>query len=255
VPSRSYDADNPATWTLPIEAYLPTDDERSQLYRAKVALIGDCMKEAGYAEWRAAPELPKLGPKTLTDWRYGIHDEELAARRGYKPEAAEQAAYDEAVRAGAVDGTASGGREDKALSQCAQESMESLGGADAAEYGVLAESLSNETFLRSKREPEVVKAFAAWSSCMKSKGYSYKEPLDANDDPRFASAKPTKLELSTATADIACRQDTKVARTWWEAEVRLQKEAVERNAESLDEGREKLDNSVKDAAAVLAGKK
>ncbi|MFI9065642.1 hypothetical protein ACIGQE_27885 [Streptomyces sp. NPDC053429] len=217
-------------------------------------LIGDCMKAAGYGQWRAAPELPKVGPKTLTDWRYGIHDGELAKRRGYKPEEAEQAAYDAAVNVGAVDGTSALGPDGQALQACRGEARTKLKG-DVIDYSDEAQKLGNEAFVRSKEDPAVVAAFQAWSACMKEHGYDYKQPLDASDDPRFGSRNVTPEEIATATSDIACRDRTQVAKMWWQAETGLQGAALEKHAESLNKSRKDMDAAAKAAADVLAGKK
>ncbi|MEV0416557.1 hypothetical protein AB0I68_38970 [Streptomyces sp. NPDC050448] len=253
-PTRAFNEADPATWTLPMEAYLLSDDERSQVAKAKAMLIGDCMKKAGFGKWHAAPELPKAGPKTLTDWRYGIHDGELAQRRGYKPDEAEQAAYEAAVNEGAVDGTSTEGPDGKALQVCIGEARTKLGGSPAA-FGEEAQKLGNEAFVRSKEEPAVVTAFQAWSSCMKEQGYAYKQPLDASDDQRFHGRDVTPLEISTATADIACRNRTHVAKIWWEAEVKLQTVSLEKSAEALNKARKDLDASMKAVADVLSGEK
>lgn len=249
---RAADPANPATWTLPIEAYLPSDDEHQQITRARNALIDDCMQTAGFADWQPAPELPKMGGKTMTDWRYGIHDGALAKKRGYKPDAAEQAAYDAVMHAGAVDGTGGNEPEAKELAGCGSKAGAKISG-NGEEFSQTAQDLGNEANIRAKQDPSVIAAFGAWSACMKQSGYSYKEPLDASDDPKFSSQEPTALEIATATADIACRNRTHVAKIWYDAEVKLQNAAVEKNAETLDRARKDLDAVVKNAAAVLAG--
>ncbi|WP_229699040.1 hypothetical protein [Wenjunlia tyrosinilytica] len=264
LPSRHFEAADPKTWTLPIEAYLPTDDEQKQISRAENTLIGDCMDRFGF-DWHPAPELPKLGPKTLTDWRYGIHDAALADKRGYKPDADEQAAYDEAMERGAVDGTTSGGPDAKVLSgqiaKVAGKDVPAGGCAGQAKRKVtggkpetprLAQQISNDAFTRSKRDAKVAEAFRRWSSCMKDSGYPYKEPMDASDDPRFAAADVTTREIATATADIACRKRHHVAKLWFDAEVKLQNTAIETHAEELSAERKNLDTAVKRAARVLA---
>lgn len=97
------DTGNPATWRLPIEKYLPAKKDTRIIAATRDSMIDECMKATGYDQWTPAPDLPEVGGKTLTDWRYGIHDAVLAAKRGYHPDAAEQQAYDEAQEAGAVD--------------------------------------------------------------------------------------------------------------------------------------------------------
>jgi hypothetical protein len=87
---------------------------------------------------------------------------------------------------------------------------------------------------------------------MKKSGYSYKEPLDASDDPKFSSPEVSRDEVATATADIACRKSTKVAVVWFEAESALQSAEIEKKAESLDEAKRDMDAAVKKTASILA---
>ncbi|WP_238697472.1 hypothetical protein [Streptomyces sp. E2N166] len=262
--TESFDQQNPQSWVLPVQAYLPTDQEQSRLSQAKKLLIGDCMKGFGFT-WVPAPDLPRVGPKTLTDWRYGIHDMALAKERGYKPDAEEQEAYDAAVEKGAVDGTTADGPDARALDGRIQE----VDGKKVPEGGCVgaankeidsdavqartAVDLGNAAFVRSQQEPEVVKAFAAWSACMKRSGYDYQKPLDASDDSRFSSPEVTSEEIATATTDITCRQKTKVAWTWFRAEAALQREAIEQHAEELSAGRKKIDAAVRNASRIVKG--
>lgn len=244
------DPANPATWRLPMEAHLPTDEESRRFGRAMTTLVGDCMRKAGHA-YSAPPELPRLGPKTLTDWRYGIHDAALSAERGYHPDAAEQAAYDAAIAKGLAAGTTGAAAE--AEQACGVQSKQRLGGGDRT-WGALAQTLGNDAFVRSKREPEVVAAFGAWSSCMKERGFVYKEPLDASDDRRFKGTDVSRTEIDTALADLACRARSNVAKVWFDAEVRLQEQALEQRVPALQTERRELDAALRKSADVLAGR-
>lgn len=263
-PPEAFDSKNPATWTLPIQGYLPSDSAKAQISQAKKQLIGDCMKSYGF-EWEPAPDLPRVGGKTFVDWRYGIHDMELAKARGYKPDAAQQAAYEDAMNAGAVDGL-TGGEDSQTLEGGGVEEVNGkkipdggcIGQADRkigaqAVQSETAQKISAETFTKSKSDARVIKAFAAWSKCMKGKGYDYAEPLDASDDARFSSPDVTTEEISTATSDIECRDKTNVTQVWYEAESELQKNTIEDQAELLNEEAEELDAAVKKAAEVVAG--
>ncbi|MFJ3445228.1 hypothetical protein ACIPM2_29075 [Streptomyces sp. NPDC086081] len=263
-PTVSHDPADPATWVLPIEGYLPSDAERKQISQARKILVGDCMKRFGFS-WEPAADLPRLGPKTLVDWRYGIHDMALAEERGYKPAADEQEAYDRAVEEGAVDGPSGGGPQQQALEGTARQ----VGGKPVPKGGCLAQAdrkisaggasatvaqtISNEAFAQSQQSPETVAAFKAWSDCMKASGFHYARPLDASDDPQFGSRDVTPLEIKTATTDISCRDRTKVAKIWFDAEVAIQNEKIESRPEQLNEERKALNTAVKKAADVIAG--
>lgn len=263
-PTLPFDAADPATWVLPIEGYLPSDSERKQVSQARKTVAGDCMKRFGLT-WQPAQDLPRLGPKTLVDWRYGIHDMALAQERGYKPAAAEQEAYDRAAKVGALDRASNTGPQARVL----QGGVKEVGGRSVPEGGCLgeaerkvsadafdttvAQTLSNEAFAESQQSPEVMKAFKTWSSCMKASGFAYERPLDASDDPRFGTQEVTPLEIRTATADITCRDRSDVAKVWFDAEVAIQRDRIEAQAERLNKERESLDDAVKKAADVVVG--
>ncbi|GAA1371768.1 hypothetical protein [Streptomyces beijiangensis] len=263
-PAVPFDEKDPSTWTLPIQGYLPSDSAKAQISQARKQLIGDCMKGFGFT-WAPAPDLPKIGGKTLVDWRYGIHDLALAKVRGYKPDANDQAAYDNAINAGAVDNL-TGGADSQTLDG---SGVKAVNGKKVPEGGCMgqadrrigaqavqtntAQEISAEAFVKSKADAHVVKAFGAWSACMKASGYNYAAPLDASDDPRFGSPDVTALEIATATTDIDCRNKTNVAKIWFDAETTLQNKAIENKAELLDHESKALDAAVKKAASVIAG--
>ncbi|MFG2813778.1 hypothetical protein [Streptomyces sp. NPDC048410] len=236
-----------------------------QISHAKKILVGDCMKDFGFT-WAPTPDLPKVGPKTLTDWRYGIHDMALAKERGYKPAAKEQVAYDAALKKGAVDGTTADSPEARALDGRLKEvggrKVPAGGCVGAANRGVDAEAvqartalgLANAAFVKAQQEPQVVRAFADWSACMKRGGYTYKAPLDASDDRRFSGPQVSPQEIATATTDITCRQKTDVARIWFQAESDLQKKAIDDHAEELSTEHHEIDSAVRKASQIVTGK-
>lgn len=222
------DPGNPATWHLPVEAYMVSKADARLVGVSRDQVIDVCMERAGFPQWTPAPDLPALGGKTETDWRYGIHDAALAAKRGYHPDAAEQIAYDKAMMAGAVDKS---GADPKAEESCA---LSASGTVPAVVASDLVQKIKADSFKESVKEPQVVAAFAQWSSCMKAKGYSYSKPMDAGDDPRFNDPYTvTDLEIATAKADIACRTQNHVEKTWFDAESALQTKAIKANQSAL----------------------
>ncbi|MFE5741320.1 hypothetical protein [Streptomyces celluloflavus] len=238
--------DNPATWRLPVEAYTPTATQARLVTEARDQLIDKCMSAAGYDAWKPAPDLPALGGKTLTDWRYGIHDAQLTAERGYHPAEGEQKVYDEAVEAGAVD---TSGADDATLKGCVEKVD---GKVPDAQPPAIVQQISGESFEKSKEAPEVVAVFAKWSSCMKEKGYSsYKQPLDASDDPRFTDPdKVTGEEIATARADVTCRDEHDVARTWFDAESKIQRAEIAKHLKEFNEAAKASREAVDKAKAV-----
>ncbi|MFH8702001.1 hypothetical protein [Streptomyces chartreusis] len=224
------DPQDPATWKLPIEAYLPTKAQTRLLSGTRDALLDSCMADAGYPSWTPAPDLPALGGKTLTDWRYGIHDAAVAAKRGYHPDPAEQRAYDEAMSAGAVDKS---GADEATLRNCVTKVE---GEAPALPNADLVQQISGDAFRQAEQNPRVVTVFSQWSSCMKDKGYDYAKPMDANDDPNFSDpGTVTGAEIATAKADVACRDQFGVEKIWFDAEVNLQQTAIAKHQDELNQ--------------------
>ncbi|AUG81177.1 hypothetical protein CFP65_6526 [Kitasatospora sp. MMS16-BH015] len=234
------DPADPATWRLPLEAYRLSPAEEAKLAKAATVLTQRCVREGGLADWEAPAPLPKLGGKTYTDWRYGIHDAALAERRGYHPDADEQAAYDAALADTMRTQPAT-------VDSCAIKSRAQLG---AGEHGKLADTLAGEAWGQAKREPAVVEAFGRWSACMAEQGYHYREPMDANAG--WDSSGVSTAERKTAVADIACRVRTQVAKIWFDAEARLQLPAEQRESAALKADRAALDDALRTAEAVLA---
>ncbi|MEV3853706.1 hypothetical protein AB0J38_05185 [Streptomyces sp. NPDC050095] len=239
------DPDNPATWHLPIEAYMPTTAQTRLVSGVRDDLMDTCMKAAGYDQWTPAPDLPPIGGKTVTDWRYGIHDAALAAQNGYHPDPAEQQAYDAAMTEGAVDET---GADEAQVRECAQQADGSVPTAQTAD---LVQQIDGDAYQAAMQEPTVVSAFSGWSTCMKEKGYAYAKPMDANDDEQFNDPYTiSDAEIATATADVACRDKYDVEKTWFDAEVVLQEAAIKENQAALDAIRTGTQSTVAKASAL-----
>ncbi|MEU2454949.1 hypothetical protein ABZ605_33280 [Streptomyces sp. NPDC012765] len=253
------------SWTLPVQAYLPDEKQKQLVFDAREALLVKCMARYGFT-YKPAPPMPKFGPKSMTDLRYGIHDEATASRYGYKPPV-DLAAIREQERA-AIDGTVLGADEEAVMTGqgaagsavadlppggCAGEVARAITGSDA-EQSTLATELGNEAYVKSQQDPEVKRAFADWAACMKEKGFPYEKPMDAVDDQRFASEKPSEAEISTAAADLGCRDKSQVAQVWYAAEVGIQKSLIEQNSERLDKVKSDIALSVKNASKVLGEK-
>src|SRR5205823_14551075 len=49
-------------------------------------------------------------------------------------------------------------------------------------------------YLLSRQDSRVRAVFSAWSSCMREAGFSYADPMAANDDPAFATEQPRSEE-------------------------------------------------------------
>ncbi|MER5207531.1 hypothetical protein [Streptomyces sp. NPDC002825] len=273
---------DPSTWTLPLQAYQPTEQQAAAIATAEATLVQRCMRSFG-KDWRPAPALPRIGPRNMMDWRYGIHDEVLSSWRGYQPDAAEQARYDAAVRAQSERPAPSpdeelllGGSDlpDSARQQAGPEARSgtidgrkipaggcfgqarTTLGSQSRGVSPLVERLNFASYEASLRDPAVIEVFGLWSACMREKHYSYAAPLDADQDPRFRPdprRRVSALEIATAVADISCRRRHRVAETWHGVEVRIQDRYIRENAARLTADRRTLDAVIRNSATVGGG--
>ncbi|WP_051837204.1 hypothetical protein [Streptomyces sp. NRRL F-2580] len=257
--------------TLPIEQYLPTPAEFAKLSQAGGQLQQKCMQGLGFAAFQAPEQAPADPRETFTDLRYGTVDAAQAARSGYKPEFAASARTAKAggASAAAADGPAPSGAVEPVLSDaewlamtgttkdvgdnakakqaapsqvqgkdvppggCIAESARTLTGGSEKLYADLAQDINGQSFKESLKDPRVTKAFASWSACMKGKGYSYKDPMQANDDPKFAVPTVSAEEIAVASADVACKNKTKLVDVWHSAEAQIQQRMIDAKATEM----------------------
>ncbi|CAM5495400.1 hypothetical protein [Streptomyces canus] len=237
------DPEDPATWRLPVETYAPTKAQTRMVSATRDELIDACMDKQGSPEWTPAPDLPDLGGTTLTDWRYGIHDAEEAHAYGYHPDPEAQKAYDDAL---AQD--QSGNTDRDVLRSCVDEAD---GGVPRLAVSPLVNQIGGYSYQMARETPEVQKVFEQWSECMKTKGYTYAQPMEAAEDARFiTSDKATELEKDTAVADVACRDKFHVEKTWFDAEARIQEQEISKSQQELEEQRAGIKAAVAKARAL-----
>lgn len=237
--------DDASTWRLPIQAYVASDDQERFADNMTGAFADRCMAAKGYEEWHPV-SIPDIGGKTLTDWRYGIHDPDLTARRGYHPPAGEEHTQNEAI----YEYSHQPGADTDDFRSCMSEVD---GNTDEFAPPGEAELFIGDTWTLAQNQPKVKAAFKNWSRCMKAKGYTYAKPMDANDDPKFATLEPTQAEIETAMADVTCRTKYDVNRVWFDAEIELQMKAIGKHQKQLDELRDH-NNKTAEKAARLASR-
>ncbi|GAA2345306.1 hypothetical protein OKJ48_17650 [Streptomyces kunmingensis] len=224
------DPNDPASWRLPIEAYVQAPSALRTLTNVRDDMMDECMSEAGFDNWKPAPDLPNLDGTSFTDGRYGIENADQVAKWGYHHDPALMQAYNDAMSEGAVDET---GAPDEQVRQCSDQAGQA--GAPVAQSNPLVEQIDIEGYKTSLTEPAVKDQFAKWSACMKAKGYNYAAPPDAQEDPAFNDPETiTPQEIATAKDDLACRNQSPVAKTWFDTEVKLQQAAIAKNQEALN---------------------
>ncbi|MGW1071603.1 hypothetical protein [Streptomyces sp. NPDC002537] len=264
--------------SLPIMSYRLSGNELAQVGQAKNSLVQQCMKELGFSDFKpAAAQLSGSGSDDLLeldDLRYGTYNAGQAAKTGYKPDfvasgrnkfanpPAEPERTDEEWLA--LTGTPKE-RSDGRQGLSAKPKLRS--GLTVPEGGCLGESatkltggqqvipnivqrLNGESYRASMKDPRVKQAFGKWSECMKTKGYSYSDPMQANDDPRFASNVSSAEEIKTATADVACKTSVNLVGIWHSAEVDIQKQLIQKNSDALAQVKKSKESLLASATAA-----
>ncbi|GAA2101267.1 hypothetical protein GCM10009801_74390 [Streptomyces albiaxialis] len=228
--------------TLPFDSYALDSPQMAHITLAQDRLIASCMADKGL-KWK---RLPRPEAKSWPHrGRYGLIEAEAARRYGYHPvpepraEARErwiarrEAGLTPEQRSAAYGRDGKGGCEERA----ARTLLKNVPRADFEGLDRAAASL----YERSKRHPDVERAFRRWSACMREKGFSYSTPSAANNDPRWqkASAKPTakssakasREERTTARADVLCKHSTSLVAVWRRTEAELQRDEIDRHPE------------------------
>jgi len=92
-----------------------------------------------------------------------------------------------------------------------------------------------------EKDSRVRSAFRSWSTCMRQKGFHYTKPMDPGDSDRFLhAAKPGRLEIRTAVADVECKRQTNVIGVWISVETAYQEIAVRVDGKKLNQVRQSL---------------
>ena len=97
-----------------------------------------------------------------------------------------------------------------------------------------AAAIDTESFKQSREDPAVVHAFGAWSACMERRGHHYRDPLASVGDPAFNTPEPTPQEKAVALADMDCKTETDLLKTWNAAESETQTRMIGEKSAALD---------------------
>ncbi|MEU8890980.1 hypothetical protein [Streptomyces sp. NPDC048442] len=227
----------PTTTEMPFAAFLPGDGELKEIQRAESALLHSCMAEFGFTTRITAPSDAALLadlrrgttlPRTLEEARaYGFHNVPDAGR-----EHAEKPGPDGTVRPDrllvlngpdprpAPSGAPSTGPDRKVNGRsvprggCAGRTERTLAEGSPAESAEHPGNSALNTLLRLRSaawaqgaaDPAYTEMTAAWSACMKQRGFSYASFDAAAEDPAWArTAEAGPREKSAASADLGCR--------------------------------------------------
>lgn len=246
------------TFMLPLDQFAPSAEDGARVQAAYRVRLRQCVAGFGleFATQTAPSQPPALGPNAR---RYGVTDAETAAAYGYRvaPEPATQkpppkrlSTEVETVLSGKGQSTING--KPVPAGGCVAKAQNDINGGPATVDDSLADRLSRESFSRSEADSRTRAALARWSTCMKAKGFDYATPDSAVGDPGFATSAVTKVEISTAKADIVCKEQTNLVGIWAAVEMAYQQRIIAANQSALAALRQMHDAQVKIAAVVLS---
>ncbi|WP_143688575.1 hypothetical protein [Streptomyces barkulensis] len=225
--------DNAVGLRLPIEPYLFSDAEMSLLLRAREKLIQKCMRGLGL-DYTSPKQQKHVGPRTMTERRYGLADAGSAADNGYhvpgadvRPEPTLPADQYSAI-------TGEGAGKDIPEGGCAGEAERTLSGGHPFGVSDVSQDLNSRSYRLSMRDGRVREAFRSWSSCMRAAGYEFPDPMKAMSAPEFSRPEIGEGETETAVADVRCKKETNLVGIWYTVESAYQRELIRKNAERLD---------------------
>lgn len=278
VPSVQSSPGDPSTWSLPIRDYQVAGNEINStlLSAARSKQTASCLESYGVpvpfrapVSWAEVAPSGQNGPRNGMDVRYGDHDLAKVSAYGYGwPDDTGGSAEESAKSRGAAE---SGSQLDpetelalygpdrsrkvktasplllngKAVPSqgCAGETEKMLTGR-AVTQGVAStdeeaiDKLERQAWDKMHDDPRVLAVFNQWSSCMASKGFKYKDPWAANDDPRWAGGgAQSEAGIATAKADVTCRSEFQVNETMYQVESEWQRKLLEQNPQAASSAR------------------
>ncbi|WP_199551976.1 hypothetical protein [Streptomyces sp. N35] len=222
---------------------MPSPYELHEESVAYVDIITACLKRYGVTNSTTSDTF--RGPRTLTELRYGSADPAWAAKYGYwmpgddkAPPAERETDPDEQKL---LEGTvptykgkkvSAGGCVGEARAQ-----LSGVAGVSAKDYGSLlavTNELETNAYHAAQSDPAVKEAQQAWSSCMKSKGYTFPADVFAAsnslDLPDIRKPPATgSAEVKLAIADAQCVQKSGIIQAWSSKESALQKAEIAKN--------------------------
>ncbi|WP_116244745.1 hypothetical protein [Nocardiopsis sp. FIRDI 009] len=217
---------------LPFDDHTLSPFEIQTIDYAEDLIIRDCMEERGM-DWEVLPVPEEENTDPPHRRRYGVIEPEVAENYGY---VAPIGSEDDRARAEVREsrGTLPRAEYQAAFGAdgdggCHGEARERVtDGVPDMDYNLLNSYIATG-FDASQEEPEVIGAFAEWSTCMATRGFDYGTPLEAGDDARWAAreSEPLPEEIEVATADVACKEEASVVEIWRSAEAEAQRGLIE----------------------------
>jgi hypothetical protein len=264
-----------SSYSLPLEQFgVQSDAETAVLVRMMGVLTARCMAKKGFdykpEQGNAPSRTPAAGGSTAQQFLpapYGIVDLAQARQFGYSaPDGAHRATLDDAKRLGAdpaamvaqhgaawvraLYGFVPPEQPPTPLVGCLYHQGDAV--YDSAFTKVdrnLPGKLSEQAARASASDDRVAKVVAAWSTCMRGRGYTFSNPMVPAQRrwPQPADG----AQIATAVADVECKQSTDLPRVWRTIETGYQQQLVDKNIAALQEYDKAVHQVVIGAQAVI----
>ncbi|MFF5045018.1 hypothetical protein [Streptomyces nigra] len=254
--------------TLPLEAYMASYEDQVTVEQAANELQQSCMKDYGIDLTlpRAGANPPPSDNDANIERRYGITDRAEAEKYGYELPPALQEHTRQTMRdlsgvevevltghtkpelSQAHEGVKTGsaftgpGQTKPARAEYNGKKLRTGGciGWSKAQLGVqeadptFVAQLAGDSLVQSMQDDKVIKAIAAWSSCMDGKGHTgLADPYKAMDQGVTHDGKPSQESIALALDDIDCKKQTELVKIWSDVETAIQDKQIADNKSQL----------------------
>jgi hypothetical protein len=98
-------------------------------------------------------------------------------------------------------------------------------------------------------DPRYAKVVRAWSFCMQKSGYPYTTPLDAINDPQWATKAVSKQEAAVALQDVRCKLKVNLVGVGMAVQAGYDRDYIARHKEVLLEYESSITKYIRSAAS------
>ncbi|MFG1807563.1 hypothetical protein [Streptomyces sp. NPDC049040] len=226
---------------LPIQNYMESDELRHQASLAVTKLATACL-ESGGLHFRPGPssyqEPPSLmagryGPVNLQQAKYGYHF--MTAIQD--------------VKAARVQPSKSELSRVNTCFSSAESTIPEPGQGD------VINKIKDDGWVQAMSLPAVQASFLQWSKCMAAAGYDYSTPQAVMQEKSWdwKSDKPSAREISVATRDVTCKEESGTVEAWFSGESSLEKKAIGLHRQELDKTSAQLKAKATVVSDILSG--
>jgi hypothetical protein len=234
---------------MPLDSFMTSMGDIKAIDSARLIQARNCMWSLGFRDWRADTVVTSKPSDYNESDLLDYLDPSAVSRSGYpqklvdkgaspRPGAASKAAAPALDAMQAFIGDKPRTSTGKAVPRggCLEQGDREVR-TGSANLPTDPRALAAVARFQALRDSRTQHAFRAWNACMSQNGLNYKEPLNAQADPRWsrraASAPASAEEKHVATIDAACQQKLNLVGTYMALEIAYQQRLLDANMSSL----------------------